>query len=67
MPLGNWSGSESSSCTVQAKTTNSFEVRYAINNTSQLGSWVTLGYASRPVYSSGTNEGVSGDLGDLFG
>ncbi len=67
LPLGNWSNSESSSCTVQAKTTNSFEVRYAINNTSQLGSWITLGYATRPVYSSGSNEGVLGDLGDLFG
>ena len=67
LPLGNWSGSESSSCTVQAKTTTSFEVRYAINSTAQLGAWVTLGYASRPVYSSGTNEGVQDDLGDLFG
>lgn len=65
--MGNWSDPASSSCLITAKATTSFNVQYAINNTTQLGAWVTLGYASRPVYSSGTNEGVSGDLGDLFG
>ena len=67
LAMGNWSDPASSSCLITAKATTSFNVQYAINNTTQLGAWVSLGYASRPVYNSGTNEGVSGDLGDLFG
>jgi hypothetical protein len=65
--MGNWSDPASSSCLITAKATTSFNVQYAINNATQLGAWISLGYATRPVYSSGTNEGVSGDLGDLFG
>jgi hypothetical protein len=67
LAMGNWSDPASSSCLITAKATTSFNVQYAINNATQLGAWISLGYASRPVYSSGTNEGVSGDLGDLFG
>lgn len=67
LAMGNWSDPASSSCLITAKATTSFNVQYAINNTTQLGAWISLGYSTRPVYSSGTNEGVSGDLGDLFG
>ena len=65
--MGNWSDPASSSCLITSKATTSFNVQYAINNTTQLGAWVALGYASRPVYSSGTNEGVLDDLGNILG
>ena len=42
--LGNWSDAGASSCVVTAKTTNSFTVTYAANNTTQLGVWQCTGY-----------------------
>ena len=42
--LGNWSDAASSSSLITAKTTNSFTVTYAANNTTQLGVWQCTGY-----------------------
>lgn len=42
--LGNWSNSESSSCSISAKTTIDFTVRYAINIAVQKGVWYACGY-----------------------
>lgn len=46
MVMGNWSDAASSSCTVTAKTTDSFTIKYAINTTAQKGVWRAEGYIS---------------------